>query len=139
MKDNNSKTNSPSSHIQVSTLDSPSQYQTSSSSRSSSLTSSLLSSSLVSTNPRNTDPISNLTNRLFNISLEDLYQNSENLKFKKGLIVTSNHDKVSYTVEILGSAGKATGQYKNHFNVEYKQPYEYLNKQASVNFDKVNN
>ena len=57
MKDSNSKTNSPSSHLQVSTLDLPSQYQTSSSSQSSSLTSSLLSSSLVSTNPRNTDPI----------------------------------------------------------------------------------
>ena len=42
-----------------------------------------------------------------------------------------------YTVEILGRAGKATGQYKNHFNVEYEEPLEYVNKQASVNFHKV--
>ena len=27
----------------------------------------------------------------------------------------------------------------NHFNLEYKEPYEYVNKQAFVNFDKVDN
>ena len=44
-----------------------------------------------------------------------------------------------HNVKILGRAGKATGQHKNHFNVEYKEPREYVNKQASVNFDKVDN
>ena len=75
--DNNSKTNSPSSHIEVPTSDLPRQYQTSSSSPSSSLLppSSSPPSSLVSANPQNPDPISNLTNRLSNISLEDLSQN----------------------------------------------------------------
>ena len=42
-----------------------------------------------------------------------------------------------YTVEISGVAGKATSQYKNNFNVEYKESCEYVNKQASVNFDKT--
>ena len=44
-----------------------------------------------------------------------------------------------YTVKMLSRAGKATGQSKNHFNVEYKESYEYVNKQASVNLDKVDN
>ena len=61
------------------------------------------------------------------------------MKFKKGQLVIFNLDKVPYFVEILGRAGKATGQYKNYFNVEYQEPYEYLHKQASVNFDKVDN
>ena len=82
---------------------------------------------------------SNLTNRFSNISLEDLFQNLENLKFKKGQLVTFNLDKVPYIVKILGRAGKATGQYKNYFNVEYQEPYKYLHKQASVNFDKTGN
>ena len=56
---------------------------------------------------------------------------------KKGKLVTFKLDKMPHTVEILGKAGKATGQYKTHFNVEYKEPLEYVNKQASINFDKV--
>ena len=96
-------------------------------------------SSLVSANPQNPDPISNLTNRLSNISLEDLSQNPENLKFKKEQLVTFYLEKVSYTVKILGRAAIATGQYKNHINVEYKEPFKYVNNQASVNFDKVDN
>ena len=91
----NSKTNSPSSHIEVSTSDLPSQYQTSSSSPSSSSSSSPP-PSLVSTNPQNPDPISSLTNKLFNISLEDPSQNPENLKFKRGQLVTFNLEKVPH-------------------------------------------
>ena len=121
IKNNNSKTNSPSSQIEVPTSDLPSQYQTSSSSPSSLPPSSSPPSSLVSTNPQNPDPISNLTNRLSNISLEDLSQNPENRKFKKGQLVTFNLDKVSYTAEILGRADKATGPYKNHFKAENKE------------------
>ena len=141
--DSNSKTHSPSSHIEVPTSDLPCQYPTSSSSPSSSLTSSSSSSSspssLVSTNPQNPDPISNLTNRLSNISLEDLSQSPENLKFKNEQLVTFYLEKEPYTVEILDTAGTATGKYKNHINVEYKEPSKYVNNQASVNFDKVDN
>ena len=44
-----------------------------------------------------------------------------------------------YNVEVWGRASTATGQYRNYFNVKYKVPLEYVNKQASVNFDKVDN
>ena len=50
------------------------------------------------------------------------------MQCKKGKLVTFKLDKMSHTVEILGKAGKATGQYKTHFNVEYKEPLEYVNK-----------
>ena len=116
IEDNNSKTNSSCSHTEIPTSDLPSQYQTSSSSPSSPSSlppSSSPPSSLVSTNPQNPDPISNLTNRLSNISLEDLFWNPENQKFKKEQLVTFNLHKVPYTVETLGRTGKATGQYKN--------------------------
>ena len=44
-----------------------------------------------------------------------------------------------YNAEVWGRASTATGQYRNYFNVKYKVPLEYVNKQASVNFDKVDN
>ena len=59
--------------MELSTSDLPSQYLTSSSLSSSSLTPSSAPLSLVSTNLQNPDPISNLTNRLSNISLEGLF------------------------------------------------------------------
>ena len=60
--------------MELSTSDLPSQYLTSSSlSSSSSLTPSSAPLPLVSTNLQNPDPISNLTNRLSNISLEGLF------------------------------------------------------------------
>ena len=71
--------------------------------------------SLVSTNTQNLDPISNLTDKLSNISLENLPQNLENFKFKKVQLVTFNIDKVPYSVDILGRAGKTTFRYKNLF------------------------
>ena len=132
VKENNSKTNSPFSHIEAPTSDLQSQYQTSSSSPSPP-------SPVVSTNLPNPNPISNLTNRLSNISSEKFSKNPENVKFTKGQLVNFKFDKVPYTIEILGTAGTATGQYKNHINVEYKEPLEYVNKQASINFVKVDN
>ena len=132
VKENNSKINSPFSHLEEPTSDLQSQYQTSSSSPSPPLP-------VVSTNLPNPNPISNLTNRLSNNSSEKFSKNPENVKFKKGQLVNFKFDKVSYTIEILGTAGTTTGQYKNHINVEYKVPLEYVNKQASVNFVKVDN
>ena len=129
VKENNSKINSPFSHLEEPTSDLQSQYQTSSSSPSPPLP-------VVSTNLPNPNPISNLTNRLSNNSSEKFSKNPENVKFKKGQLVNFKFDKVSYTIEILGTA---TGQYKNHINVEYKEPLEYVNKQASINFVKVDN
>ena len=143
IKEINSKTSSLSSNIEVPTSDLKSQNQTSSllpSSSSSSLPPwSLPPSSLVSTNPPNPDPISNLTNTLSNISLANLFQNTEDMKIKKEELVTFKLDKVAHTAEILSRSGKAWGQYKNHFKVEYKEPLEYVNKKVSINFDKVDN
>ena len=56
----------------------------------------------------------------------------------KGQIVTFKLHDNTYTVEIIGKAGKTKGQYKNCFNVEYKKPSAYESTQGHVNFDKVN-
>ena len=42
---------------------------------------------------------------------------------------------MSYKVEILHRAAKATGRFKNSFNVEYKEPISTCNQQGHVNFD----
>ena len=62
----------------------------------------------------------------------------QNIKLMKGQIVTFKLHDNTYTVEIIGRAGKAKGQYKNCFNVEYKKPSAYESTQGHVNFDKVN-
>ena len=46
---------------------------------------------------------------------------------------------MSYKVEILNRAAKATGRFKNSFNVEYKEPISTCNQQGHVNFDIVHN
>ena len=38
----------------------------------------------------------------------------------------------------MSRAAKATGKFKNSFNVEYKEPASMCNQQGHVNFDKVN-
>ena len=38
----------------------------------------------------------------------------------------------------MSRAAKATGKFKNSFNVEYKEPTSMCNQQGHVNFDKVN-
>ena len=90
----------------------------------------------------------NLTNQLSNININEqesstLYNNKvlnkENLKLKKGQLVSYTLNDIPYTVEILGHAGKATGLYKNSFNVEYKQIDQEENKNRYVDFDKVDN
>ena len=43
-----------------------------------------------------------------------------------------------YKVEFLSKAAKATGTFKNSFNVDYKEPISMCNQQGHVNFDKVN-
>ena len=53
----------------------------------------------------------------------------------KGQIVTFKLHDNTYTVEIIGKAGKTKGQYKNCFNVEYKKPSAYESTQGHVNFD----
>ena len=98
--------------------------------------------------PQINDSISELTNQLLNTNINDqesstLYNNKvlnkENLKLKKGQLVSYTLNDIPYTVEILGHAGKATGLYKNSFNVEYKQIDQEENKNGYVDFDKVDN
>ena len=84
-------------------------------------------------------------NQLLNININDqdtstLYNkvsNKEKLKLKKGQLVSYTLNDIPYTVEILGCAGKATGLYKNSFNVEYKQIDQEENKDGYVDFDRV--
>ena len=53
-----------------------------------------------------------------------------------GLIlhVTFKPDNVTYTVEVLGRAGKAKFQYRDPFNLEYKEPSKYVNKKSFYKF-----
>ena len=84
-------------------------------------------------------------NQLLNININDqdtstLYNkvsNKEKLKLKKGQLVSYTLNEIPYTVEILGCASKATGLYKNSFNVEYKQIDQEENKDGYVDFDRV--
>ena len=96
--------------------------------------------------PQTNDSISELTNQLSNININDqdtstLYNNKvsnkEKLKLKKGQLVSYTLNDIPYTVEILGCASKATGLYKNSFNVEYKQIDQEENKDGYVDFDRV--
>ena len=47
-------------------------------------------------------------------------------------------DNMPYKVEILSRAAKATGKFKNSFDIEYKEPISTCNQQGHVNFEKVN-
>lgn len=49
-----------------------------------------------------------------------------------------NSDGVSCTAKVLSRAGKATGRYKNSFNVEFMTPNDLIGKLTWVDFDKVN-
>ena len=50
------------------------------------------------------------------------------------LYVTFKPDNVTYTVEVLGRAGKAKFQYRDPFNLEYKEPSKYVNKKSFYKF-----
>ena len=71
--------------------------------------------------PQTNDSISELTNQLSNININDQdtstpynnkVSNKEKLKLKKGQLVSYTLNDIPYTVEILGCASKATGLYK---------------------------
>ena len=79
--------------------------------------------------PATPDYLSKLSKRLCNININDqitldpdknalLDKGKHN--FKKGQLVSYTLNNVPDTVEILNQAGKATGSYRNSFNVEYK-------------------
>ena len=95
-----------------------------------------------------TNDIAELTNQLSNININDQESsnlhnnkvvNKEKLNLKKGQLISYTLNDIPYTVEILGRAGKATGSYKNSFNVEYKELDQEEKKYGYVDFDKVDN
>ena len=94
------------------------------------------------------DCITELSDQLSSININDnidtpIYTSNPivskgKLNLKKGQLVTFSVDNNNYTAEIINRAGKATGTYKNSFNVQYKQLNEEENKKGYVDFDKVN-
>ena len=83
--------------------------------------------------------LENLTKQLAAIDINDHNSGKNNLhKIKKGQIIDFTVDNIPYKVEILSRAGKATGKFKNAFNIEYKEPISMCNEQGHVDFDKVN-
>ena len=82
------------------------------------------------------EQISDILNRLSKINLQEPFE-QQNLKLVKGQLVTFKLHDVPYLVEIISRAGKAKGQYKNCFNVKYKEPLEYETTHGHVDFDKV--
>ena len=83
--------------------------------------------------------LENLTKQLAAIDINDHNNEKNNLhKIKKGQIIDFTVDNIPYKVEILSRAGKATGKFKNAFNIEYKEPISMCNEQGHVDFDKVN-
>ena len=81
----------------------------------------------------------NLTNKLVTININNNNDENKNLyKIKKGKMTDFTTDNTPYEVEILSGAAKATGKYKNSFNIKYKEPISMCNQQHHVNFDKVN-
>ena len=86
----------------------------------------------------NEENTTTLMNKLAAININDNNNESENLhKIKKGRIIDFTIDNMPYKVEILSRAAKATGKFKNSFNIEYKEPISMCNQQGHVNFDKV--
>ena len=78
--------------------------------------------------------IDEVTEQLSNISIND--QNVPNIK--KGQTVSFSLNDENYITEILSRTGKATGKYKNTFNVKYYHPSNKL-PNSYVDFDKVKN
>ena len=82
--------------------------------------------------------LTNLTNKLAAININE-NNTSTRPKIKVGQTIDFTIDNVPYKGEIIGRAAKATGKYKNAFNIEYKEPVSMYNQQGYVDFDKVNN
>ena len=61
-------------------------------------------------------------------------QNIPHLKIEQ--TVSFSLDNENYVVELINRAGKATGKYKNTFNVQYSRPSNNL-PNGDVDFDKV--
>ena len=63
--------------------------------------------------------------------------NNQNIPHLKiGQTVSFSLDNENYVVELINRAGKATGKYKNTFNVQYSRPSNNL-PNSYVDFDKV--
>ena len=80
------------------------------------------------------DSIDEVTEQLSNISIND--QNVPNIK--KGQTVSFSLNDENCIAEISSRAAKATGKYKNTFNVQYHHPSNKL-PNSYVDFDKVKN
>ena len=80
------------------------------------------------------DNIDEVTEQLPNISIND--QNVPNIKKQQTVSFLLNDE--NYIAEILCRTGKATGKYKNTFNVQY---YHQCNKlpKSYADFDNVKN
>ena len=78
------------------------------------------------------DNIHEVTEKISSISIND--QNVPNIK--KAQTVSFSLNDENFIAEILSRAGKATGKYKNTFNVQYHHPSNKL-PNSYVDFDKV--
>nr|XP_039264060.1 uncharacterized protein LOC120339893 [Styela clava] len=68
---------------------------------------------------------------------EPSYDQVHNMVLKKNQMVTFKNDGILCEAEILNRAGKATGKYRNCFNVEYKSPSHLSGVKHCVDFDQV--
>ena len=80
------------------------------------------------------DNIDQIAEELSNSSIN--YQNVPNVK--KGQTVSFSLNDENYIAEMLSRAGKATGKYKNTFNIQNFHPSNKL-PSVYVDFDKVKN
>ena len=88
-------------------------------------------------NSTNNNVLRNLTNKLAAINFNEI-NTSTRPKIKVSQTIDFTIDNIPYKGEIIGRAAKATGKYKNAFNIEYKEPVSMYNQQGYVDFDKVN-
>lgn len=63
----------------------------------------------------------------------------EGLKLKTGQVVTCTHSGrgQAHTGKILSQAGKATGTYKNWYNLQYTEPEEIAGTSGSVDLGQI--
>ena len=61
------------------------------------------------------------------------------LKLKKNQVVTFDKSGEQFKAVVLKRAGKATGKYKNEFNVQYMEPKNISGQMAAINFETVDN
>ena len=70
---------------------------------------------------------------------EDFGSLETGLKLKRNQIVSFDKSGKQYKAIVLRRAGKASGKYKNEFNVEYMKPDNIMGQKGAVNFETVSN